>query len=282
MYFGFDQYCSFQVLDAIDFRRLTLSQPIALPASPSRTLLEFQTRSEGEDDGIWDLREVQISTDGGTSWTNVAMLFSNLTWHLQRIDLSAFAGQTIRIRFSFWAGDFWGNWFLGWQIDDVVVRSEDTHPLFCFGDGSVTACPCGNASATASQSGCLNSLGVGGQLRAYRNAQISNDTLQLAASQLASGSALFFQGATQAFGGQGYVFGDGVKCTGAAFSRIAARFPIDGNVAYPTGVETPISVRVGITTPGTRYYQVHYRNSADFCTPSTFNYTNGVAVTWEL
>jgi len=27
---------------------------------------------------------------------------------------------------------------------------------------------------------------------------------------------------------------------------------------------------------------VHYRNAADFCTPSTFNYTNAVAVAWEL
>ena len=30
-----------------------------------------------------------------------------------------------------------------------------------------------------------------------------------------------------------------------------------------------------------RYYQVWYRNAAAFCTPSTFNTSNGYAVTWQ-
>jgi hypothetical protein len=42
-----------------------------------------------------------------------------------------------------------------------------------------------------------------------------------------------------------------------------------------------VSVRGLITTPGTRTYQVWYRNSAAFCTASTFNLTNGVEITWN-
>ena len=32
---------------------------------------------------------------------------------------------------------------------------------------------------------------------------------------------------------------------------------------------------------GAAIYQVWYRNAASFCTPSTFNLTNGVLVTWQ-
>jgi len=31
---------------------------------------------------------------------------------------------------------------------------------------------------------------------------------------------------------------------------------------------------------GTRTYQVSYRNSASFCTPATFNISNGMIVVW--
>jgi len=37
-------------------------------------------------------------------------------------------------------------------------------------------------------------------------------------------------------------------------------------------------IKGNITSPGTRTYQVWYRNAAAFCTPSTFNLSNG----WEL
>jgi hypothetical protein len=32
--------------------------------------------------------------------------------------------------------------------------------------------------------------------------------------------------------------------------------------------------------PGTRTYQVWYRNAAAFCTISTFNLTNGIELSW--
>jgi hypothetical protein len=32
---------------------------------------------------------------------------------------------------------------------------------------------------------------------------------------------------------------------------------------------------------GQRHYQVFYRNAAAFCTPSTFNLSNAVSVTWS-
>jgi hypothetical protein len=35
-----------------------------------------------------------------------------------------------------------------------------------------------------------------------------------------------------------------------------------------------------VAAPVTRVYQAWFRNAAAFCTPATFNLTNGVAVEW--
>jgi hypothetical protein len=32
---------------------------------------------------------------------------------------------------------------------------------------------------------------------------------------------------------------------------------------------------------GVRHYQAWYRNAASYCTPSTFNLSNGVTVSWK-
>jgi hypothetical protein len=37
-----------------------------------------------------------------------------------------------------------------------------------------------------------------------------------------------------------------------------------------------------VTAPGTRWYQVWYRNAAGFCTPATFNLSNAVRVDWSV
>jgi hypothetical protein len=53
-----------------------------------------------------------------------------------------------------------------------------------------------------------------------------------------------------------------------------SRFPVAGG---PT-----VSVRGQVTSPGVLNYQVWYRNAASFCTPSTFNLTNGVEIVWTF
>jgi hypothetical protein len=39
-------------------------------------------------------------------------------------------------------------------------------------------------------------------------------------------------------------------------------------------------VRGLVAAPGTRTYQVWYRNAAAFCTSSTFNLSNGLQIAW--
>src|SRR5204863_6760455 len=63
---------------------------------------------------------------------------------------------------------------------------------FCFGDGSVSACPCSNQGITGR--GCDNSAGTGGA-RLNATGTTSPDTITLyVAGELPNAATLFFQG----------------------------------------------------------------------------------------
>jgi len=85
----------------------------------------------------------------------------------------------------------------------------------CAGDGSGTACPCGNASAVGADSGCLNSTGNGGHLEALGTASIASDTVLLRASGMPDSSALYFQGTQRSLREQ-------VPCSATACAAPAA------------------------------------------------------------
>jgi hypothetical protein len=151
---------------------------------------------------------------------------------------------------------------------------------YCAGDGSGTACPCGNPSPGGTPAGCLNSLGMGGKILSSGQASLANDTLVLRGSDMPSSSALYFQGTARVNGGAGLVFGDGLRCAGGVIVRLGLKTNVAGASQYPSAGDPSVSVRGQVTLPGIRDYQVWYRNAAPFCTPSTFNLTNGLEVTW--
>ncbi len=162
----------------------------------------------------------------------------------------------------------------------VEIGSGAGTPI-CFGDGSGTACPCANNSAVGAEIGCLNSFAMGGKLLVSGNASIANDSLVLQGSQMPNSSALYFQGTAPLIGGAGTVFGDGLRCAGGTVIRLGTKANSVGASQYPVGADQSVSVR-GLCTPAAmRVYQVWYRNAAVFCSPSTFNLTNGVSVTWN-
>jgi hypothetical protein len=158
------------------------------------------------------------------------------------------------------------------------LHSGGSMTPFCFGDGTSTPCPCGNASAIGDKEGCLSSLAIGGKLTANGNASVSNDTLGLTGTRMPNSSALYFQGTTDA--GTGLVFGDGLRCAAGAVIRLATKANRAGASEYPEAGNSTISVK-GLVAPGdSRTYQVWYRNAAAFCNPQGFNLTNGVRVLW--
>jgi len=152
---------------------------------------------------------------------------------------------------------------------------------FCPGDGSGSACPCGNVSPSSPIAGCLHSLGTGGVLAATGTPSVSADTLVLAGSAMPSSSALYFQGTAQQSAGAGVAFGDGLRCASGTILRLGTKQNSAGTSQYPVLGDLTVSVRGALPpTGGTRTYQVWYRNAAAFCTSSTFNLTNGVIVVW--
>jgi len=152
----------------------------------------------------------------------------------------------------------------------------------CFGDGTGAACPCGNTSPSGSAAGCRNSLGVGARLVAQGTASLAQDTLLLVGDGMPNSSALYFQGsALLGAGGIGQSFGDGLRCAGGLVVRLRTVTNAGGGSVHPGPSDPPVSVRGAIAAPGTRWYQVWYRNAAGFCTPSTFNLSNAVRIDWS-
>jgi len=164
----------------------------------------------------------------------------------------------------------------------TIVADWSLVQSYCAGDGSGTACPCGNNSPAGQNRGCLNSTGVGGQLTATGTASLASDTFVLHGSGLpATSTGLFFQGTAQAGAGAGAVFGDGLRCAGGTVVRLGTEAVAAGASTYPGASDPHVSVKGMVTTAGsTRGYQLWYRNSASFCTAATFNLTNGIWATW--
>lgn len=157
-----------------------------------------------------------------------------------------------------------------------------TATAFCLGDGSATPCPCSNSSASAEQAGCRNSFGVGGRVRAQGTSSLTSDTFALITSAMPNSPCLYFQGTMAIGAGAGAVFGDGLRCAGGTVVRLGTKSNVGGTSQYPSVGDPSVSVGGSIGGAGTRTYQVWYRNSAAFCTTSTFNLSNGLLVNWSV
>jgi hypothetical protein len=157
---------------------------------------------------------------------------------------------------------------------DAVPGGSAT--LFCA--GTAAACPCGNAGTGTH--GCANSVNAAGAALAVSGTPSTlNDSVMLVASGMpGTVTCLFFQGT----GVGSAAFGDGLRCAAGTITRLATRTTnVSGTVAYPGVGDPSVSTRGAVPVDGgDRTYQVWYRNAAAFCTPSTFNLTNGALIEW--
>ena len=85
--------------------------------------ISLQFKSDFNDFGNVDDGYVDVSTDGGTKWTNV-FHYDSLDFRgprTENVDLSAYADEpTVTLRFHYVAAD-WDWW---WQVDEVIVVAD--------------------------------------------------------------------------------------------------------------------------------------------------------------
>ena len=97
------------------------------------------------------------------------------------------------------------------KVYDIVSRPNAAGVGYCYGDGSGTACPCGNAGSPGN--GCASFVNGGGaNLTGLGTPSLSTDAVVLVETGVPNGPALFFQGTLRTNGGAGAVLGDGLLC----------------------------------------------------------------------
>lgn len=78
-------------------------------------------------DGLWgSIANIDISDNGGASWNALTTLGPNPNWRNETIDVSAYAGGSVLIRFHH---DDGGAWADGFAVDNVVVFVPDLYDV---------------------------------------------------------------------------------------------------------------------------------------------------------
>jgi hypothetical protein len=93
-------------------------------------VLGFQSFYNGD---YGQMAYVEMSTDGGATWTPIYTCAPAASWNQVDVDLSAYSGASglAAVQFAFHADDA-GQYAYGWAIDDVLSHQAD-YPYRCYG-----------------------------------------------------------------------------------------------------------------------------------------------------
>jgi hypothetical protein len=121
-------YCHFQGWQS---GQLSTLAPISIPGWAVGARLRFWSFEQTEcgfGNCGWDHRSVFASINGGQSWTLLWEGAEENAWLERVVDLSAYAGEDVLLRFQFDPIDEWLNDYLGWFVDDVRVEVDPPAP----------------------------------------------------------------------------------------------------------------------------------------------------------
>ncbi|MEJ2211860.1 MAG: S8 family serine peptidase, partial [Anaerolineae bacterium] len=118
-YYGQEPACDYDV--GISSGSLTLASPVDLSSLQGPASLRFWSWEQTENyDGV-DTRKVFLSANGA-HWTEAwASTEKRSNWYPVALDLSAYLGGDLYVRFEFDTVDAVANGYRGWYVDDVEV-----------------------------------------------------------------------------------------------------------------------------------------------------------------
>lgn len=199
-----------------------------------------------------------------------------------------FAGSTISIGFHGTATNA-GAGGEGWFLDNIVVTETPANNTFCFGDGVMQNCPCGNNVPAGTASGCINSSGAGAVLSSTGTASVGADTLRFDVAGGPPGAFMILASGDNQLPaiapGAGIPAFDGLRCVGGNLIRHGGRIlnaagmnpsPWGGTGNPPQGLIAQGGFGVGQT----RHWQGFYRDFADQVCMSGRNFTNAASTTF--
>lgn len=218
----------------------------------------------------------RIARWNGTSWTGLGGGVDGSVCAIQSFDSGNGAGAELFVGGTFHkAANQNSNYIAAWRGCSGPISR------YCFGDGTVAPCPCGNQGLAAR--GCDNSLATGGA-RMNANGSMSPDTIEFYLAGLIPGTAaMLFQGDTAL--SAPFELGDGLLCAGGNIRRLEVAFSPGGTLGFPTGASSISAQSAAAGDPlvpgNVRGYQAWYRDSNPlFCTPATSNLSNAVRIVW--
>lgn len=147
--------------------------------------------------------------------------------------------------------------------------------VYCVGDGSDVACPCGN-TGTRADAGCRNSANRGARIYATGSPVVADDALTLHLDGALGGqTAMLLQGEQAA----AIPFRDGALCVGVPTERVE---PILLD-AFGDGQSSVSIVTEGeVPGPGAqRYYQFWYRDPANSPCGTGSNLSSALTLLWQ-
>ena len=177
--------------------------------------------------------------------------------------------------YAFWIRYYDASWSMTGCCPTVTIASDPGTP-YCFGDGSGTTCPCANSGGPGE--GCANGGGTGATLSATGSSSVGAGDLVLSGAGAIPGqTGLYFQADYAVNGGNGNLFGDGLRCAGGSLVRLQVLMA-DGAGNSSTTID--IATKGGVSAGQTKRYQLWYRDPVMSPCGMFFNLTNGYEVAW--
>ena len=217
----------------------------------------------------YDYGRVKISTDGGTSWTQLTSSNGTSDWRETEVDLTVYQNETVFIAFNFTSDSSVIR--LGWYIDDIRIETQEPEPL----TATMTSINSQNFPFIY-MNVAVDSMGIGtpnltqSNFQVYENGTLQTDYFEVTPPETGGGARLAdivflmdnsgsMQGEQNAVENNVIDFVDNLVNSGVDFSLGLCRYGQSANSG------SPIIEDNGILTSDATYfkYDVWQRNVVD-------------------